>query len=107
MNRRIWRGYTRPENADAYEHLLNTLMFPAIEGMRIPGYRSMEFLRRQTDDQEIEFIWVINFDSTKNLNRLRAEADDPVSVPYAAQRLLIRWDERASLYEMRQSRPQS
>jgi hypothetical protein len=107
MIRRIWRGYTRPENADAYEHLLDTLMFPAIEGMRLPGYRSMELLRRQTDNEEIEFIWVMNFDSTKNLGPLRAEADDPVSVPYAAQKLLIRWDERPSFYEMRQSRPQS
>jgi hypothetical protein len=107
MIRRIWRGYTRPENADAYEHLLDTLMFPAIEGMRLPGYRSMELLRRQTDNEEIEFIWVMNFDSTKNLGPLRAEADDPVSIPYAAQKLLIRWDERPSFYEMRQSRPQS
>ena len=47
----------------------------------------------------------MNFDSTKNLSPLRAEADDPVSVPYAAQKLLIRWDERASFYETRQSRP--
>jgi hypothetical protein len=107
MIRRIWRGYTRPENADAYEHLLDTLIFPAIEGMRLPGYRSMELLRRQTDNEEIEFIWVMNFDSTKNLGPLRAEADDPVSVPYAAQKLLIRWDERPSFYETRQSRPQS
>jgi hypothetical protein len=104
MIRRIWRGYTKPEDADAYEHLLDTLMFPAIEGMRMPGYQSMELLRRQTDD-EVEFIWVMNFDSTKNLSPLRAEADDPVSVPYAAQKLLIRWDERASFYETRQSRP--
>ena len=40
MIRRIWRGYTKPEDADAYEHLLDTLMFPAIEGMRMPGYHS-------------------------------------------------------------------
>ena len=104
MIRRIWRGYTKPEDADAYEHLLDTLMFPAIEGMRMPGYQSMELLRRQTDD-EVEFVWVMNFNSTKNLSPLRAEADDPVSVPYAAQKLLIRWDERASFYETRQSRP--
>ncbi|GLS28551.1 hypothetical protein SAMN04488498_10190 [Mesorhizobium albiziae] len=105
MIRRIWRGYTRPENADAYEHLLDSLMFPAVEGMRLPGYKSMELLRRDTDDGEIEFVWVINFDSTKDLSPLRAEGNDPVSVPRAAQKLLIRWDERATYYDMRQSRP--
>ena len=107
MIRRIWRGYTRPENADAYEHLLDTLMFPAFEGMRMPGYRGMELLRRQTNEEEIEFIWVMNFDSSKDLSPLRAEANDPVSVPHAAQKLLIRWDERASFYEMRQRRPRN
>ena len=105
MIRRIWRAYTNPENADAYEHLLDSLMFPAVEGMRLPGYKSMELLRRQTDDGEIEFVWVINFDTAKDLSPLRTEDNDPVSVPRAAQNLLIRWDERPTYYDMRQSRP--
>jgi antibiotic biosynthesis monooxygenase (ABM) superfamily enzyme len=102
--RRIWRSYTTPTNADAYEHLLETLMFPAIEGLRLPGYQNMELLRRVTGG-EVEFIWVMTFDSTKRLAPLRAEANDPVSVPRAAQQLLTRWDERASFYEMRKPRP--
>lgn len=105
MIKQIWRSYTTPDNADAYEHLLDTLMFPAIEGLRIPGYRNMELLRR-TDESEVEFIWVMNFDGEKNLAPLKAEAIDPVSVPRAAQQLLTRWDERARFYETRQSRPE-
>ena len=101
MITRIWRSYTTPDNADAYEHLLDTLMFPAIEGLRLPGYKNMELLRR-TDDGEVEFIWVMNFETEKDLAPLAA---DPVSVPRAAQQLLSRWDERASFYETRQSRP--
>lgn len=105
MITRIWRSYTTPDNAEAYEHLLDTLMFPAIEGLRLPGYKNMELLRR-TDEDEVEFIWVMNFDNTeKSLAPLKAEAADPVSVPRAAQELLIRWDERASFYETRRSRP--
>jgi len=102
--RRIWRSYTTPEKADAYERLMETLMFPAIEGLRLPGYQNMELLRRVAEE-EVEFIWVMNFDNTKRLSPLKAEANDPVSVPRAAQELLTRWDERASFYEMRQSRP--
>ncbi|MGB3387884.1 MAG: antibiotic biosynthesis monooxygenase [Pseudaminobacter sp.] len=103
MITRIWRSYTTPDNAEAYEHLLDTLMFPAIEGLRLPGYKNMELLRR-TDAGEVEYIWVMNFDTEKNLSPLKAEADDPVSVPRAAQQLLTRWDERASFYETRKSR---
>jgi hypothetical protein len=33
--------------------------------MRLPGYKSMELLRRQTDDGEMEFVWVINFDTAE------------------------------------------
>lgn len=104
MIRRIWRSYTTPNNADAYEHLLETLLFPAIEGLRLPGYRNMELLRR-VSDEEVEFIWVMTFDGSKRFAPLKAEANDPVSVPRAAQQLLTRWDERASFYEMRQALP--
>ena len=31
MIARIWHGYTTPENADAYQHLLQTEILPAIE----------------------------------------------------------------------------
>jgi heme-degrading monooxygenase HmoA len=101
MITRIWRSYTTPDKADAYEHLMDTLMFPAIEGLRLPGYKNMELLRR-IDADEVEFIWVMNFETKKDLAPL---AEDPVSVPRAAQELLTRWDERASFYETRRSRP--
>jgi hypothetical protein len=104
MIRRIWHSYTTPENADAFEHLLEALVFPAIEGLRPPGYQNMELLRRVAGD-EIEFIWVMNFDTTKNSVPSKTELNDPVSVPYAAQKLLTRWDERPAFYEVRQSRP--
>jgi hypothetical protein len=57
--------------------------------MRLPGYKSMELLRRQTDDGEMEFVWVINFDTAEDLSPLRTEDNDPVSVPREAQNLLI------------------
>lgn len=106
MIRRIWRSYTTPDNADAYERLVENLIFPAIEGLRLPGYQNMELLRRVADD-EVEFIWVMNFDASKRPSARKAEAEDHVSVPRAAQELLIRWDERATFYETRQARPQN
>ena len=49
--KRIWHGWTTPENADLYEDLLNSEVFPSIEAKRIPGYRSIELLRRDLDDE--------------------------------------------------------
>ncbi len=36
--KRIWHGWTTPENADAYELLLRREVFPGIEAKEIPGY---------------------------------------------------------------------
>jgi hypothetical protein len=36
---RIWHGWTRPEDADAYERLLKEEIFPGIAEKGVPGYR--------------------------------------------------------------------
>ena len=44
--KRIWRGWTTRENADSYQRLLHETVKPGIEAKQIPGYRSLELLRR-------------------------------------------------------------
>lgn len=39
MIARIWYGYTTPDNADAYEALLKTEIFPGIVARNIAGFR--------------------------------------------------------------------
>ena len=34
---RLWRGWTNPENADRYEELIRTTIFPGILGKTIAG----------------------------------------------------------------------
>jgi heme-degrading monooxygenase HmoA len=104
MIKQIWRSYATPGNAHAYEHLLRVLLLPAYESLRFPGYGGAELLRREGDD-EVEFILVITIDSKEAFQAFRTEMSGPVSVPYAAQKLLIRWDETPSFYEVRQVRP--
>src|SRR4051812_29122691 len=38
MINRVWKGWTSLENADAYETLLLTEIFPRIAARRIPGF---------------------------------------------------------------------
>src|SRR5690348_12628187 len=66
MIKRIWHGYTTLANADAYERLLDTVIFPGIEAKKIPGYRSIELFRRELSD-EVQFTTILTFDSIDNV----------------------------------------
>ena len=46
--KRVWHGW---ENADTYQNLLHNEIFPGIEAKKIPGYKSIELLRRDLDDE--------------------------------------------------------
>ena len=103
MIKRIWHGYTVPENADAYQRLLDTVVFPGIEAKKIPGYRSIELLRREIGD-EIEFTTVMAFDSLDDVIAFQGEEYEAAYVPEAARKILKRWDERSTHHEQVQAR---
>lgn len=103
MIKRIWHGYTTLENADAYERLLDTTVFPGIEAKSIPGYRSIELLRRTAGD-EVEFTTIMTFDSLNNVIAFQGEDYETAYVPDAARKILKRWDERSTHHEQRQIR---
>ena len=42
MVSRIWHGWTTPENADTYENLLKTEIFPGIASKNVSGYRGIQ-----------------------------------------------------------------
>jgi len=80
MIARIWHGYTKPENANAYHELLARKILPGIH--RVKGYHGTYLLRRDLKE-EVEFItltlWAV--------------------VPPEARELLTRFDERSAHYE--------
>ena len=88
----MWRGWTRPEDADAYERFLIDELFPSMQ--RIDGFRRAEVLRRP-DGDEVAFVTLTRFSS---LDAILAFAGDdyerPVLEPRALE-LLSRHDERA------------
>ena len=103
MIKRIWHGFTTPENADTYERLLKDEVFPGIEAMQIAGYRGIELYRRALSD-EVEFTTVMSFDSLENLVAFQGCDYEVAYVPAAAQKVLKRWDARAAHVELRESR---
>ena len=58
--KRVWHGWTTPENAEKYQNLLHNEVFPGIEGRNITGYQSIELFRRDLDD-EVEFVTIMTF----------------------------------------------
>ena len=82
---RLWHGWTTPENADAYEHLLREEVFRGIAARRIAGYRGIELLRR-TSGTEVEFVTLMWFESLDDVRAFAGEAYEQAVVPAAAPR---------------------
>jgi len=101
--KRIWHGWTAPENADIYQRLLHDEVFPGIEAKNIPGYRSIELLRRSLDD-EVEFITIMTFDSIQNVVDFQGKDYQRCYVPDAAQKILKRWNQVSDHYDLEEVR---
>ncbi len=98
MIARLWRGWTRPENADAYESLLRERVLPGLQG--IDGYRGGYVLRQDGTD-EVEFVVFNLFES---LDAVRAFAGPDYTVPVfepEARQLLSKVEPRAFHYEVK------
>jgi antibiotic biosynthesis monooxygenase (ABM) superfamily enzyme len=100
---RIWHGYTRPREADAYEALLSEEIFTGIEDRSIDGFREIQLFRRDLGD-EVEFITIMWFDSWDAVRAFAGEDYEASVVPPAARELLARFDERSQHYEVRERR---
>jgi heme-degrading monooxygenase HmoA len=94
---RIWRGWTAPGDADAYEHFLRTRMFPSIH--RVPGYLGADLLRSDGTD-EIAFVTITRFESLEAVKAFAGEDYERAVVETEARRLLSRFDERSEHYEV-------
>ena len=103
MIKRIWHGWTTPENADIYQQLLHDHVFPSIEAKNIPGYLSIELLRRE-HEVEVEFVVIMAFSSLQNVIDFQGDDYSRAYIPEEARKVLKRWDEHASHYEVKESR---
>ena len=103
MISRIWHGYTRPSEADAYEALLRSEIFTGIEGRAIDGFREIQLFRRDVGG-EVEFVTVMWFDSFDAVRAFAGEDYEASVVPPAARELLAHFDERSRHYEVTERR---
>jgi antibiotic biosynthesis monooxygenase (ABM) superfamily enzyme len=98
MIARIWHGWTRRADAEAYEQLLRNEIFPSIAARNIPGYQGAELFIRENGD-EVEFVTLLRFDSMDAVKEFAgSNASKPVIFP-KAERLIARM-ERARHYRV-------
>lgn len=103
MISRIWRGWTSPEKADAYEALLRTEIFEGIGARKIDGFLGIDLLRRPLAE-EIEFITIMWFSSLRAVQAFAGTDHEAAVVPPAARVLLSRFDARSAHYDVRERR---
>lgn len=103
MIKRIWRGWTDMGNADAYEQLLKSEIFPGIAAKHVAGYRGIELLRRTLPDGDVEFVTIMTFDSLDAVRAFAGEDYETAYVPASARAVLARFDSRAAHYDVRKA----
>jgi antibiotic biosynthesis monooxygenase (ABM) superfamily enzyme len=101
--KRVWYGWTTKENADKYQNILKEEVLPSIEAKNIPGYKEIEVLRFELED-EVEFITIMTFESLQNVIEFQGEDYKRCYVPDVAQKVLKRWDQESTHYELIETR---
>lgn len=100
MIARVWKGWTRSEDADAYERLLREVVYPGLHWLS--GYMGGYILRNDATD-ETEFVTVNLFES---LDAVKSFAGSDYEVPVfepEARRLLSKVEPIARHYEVRKT----
>jgi hypothetical protein len=104
---RVWRGWTTPQNAAAYEAVVRGQVIPGIEAKGVEGFRHIDLMCRPlTDTGEVEFCTIMWFDDLEAIKRFAGEDYEVSHVPAAAQAVLARFDARAAHYEVLDRREQ-
>jgi len=106
MISRVWRGWTTPENAAAYQAIVHGDVIPEIEARAIPGFLSIDLMRRPIEDG-VEFAVIMWFDGLEAVKAFAGEDYDVAYVPERARNVLSRFDERSAHFEVIDRREQT
>ena len=96
---RLWRGWTEPADAAAYERLLTGEIAPAILERGIPGLRELTVLRRLAGEVDGgEVLTAMTFDDLAAVAEFTGGDPRASVVPPSARALLARFDQHSRHY---------
>lgn len=102
---RVWRGWTTKHNAGAYERIVRREVIPGIEARRIPGFRSIDLVRRDRD-HDVEFMTLMWFDTLDSVKGFMGEDYETAHVPPHAREVLAGFDHHSAHYDVLDRREQ-
>jgi heme-degrading monooxygenase HmoA len=102
---RLWRGWAIHQNADTYQRIVRDQVIPGIEARRIPGFRSIDLVRRERE-RDVEFMTLMWFDSLDAVKAFMGEDYEVAHVPAEAQAVLADFDKRSAHYQLLDRRDQ-
>jgi antibiotic biosynthesis monooxygenase (ABM) superfamily enzyme len=94
---RVWYGYTKPQDTDAYEAMLKPELLPGIR--RFAGYRGSYLLRREAGE-EIEFVTILLWDSIDAIRAVAGPDYEAAVIPEERRKYLSRYDAKSAHYEI-------
>jgi len=100
MIARIWHGWTSRENAEKYEKLLREEVLLEIARRSIPGYKGAEIFIREADNDEMEFITFLRFETLDAVKIFAGKDYEQPVIPPECRRLLKRHSERSRHYRI-------
>lgn len=101
---RLWRGWTEPDKALAYEKLLLETIGPAILERGIPGLQDLTVLRR--DPRELdpasggEILTAMTFADLQAVADFTGGSPSASVVPPSAREVLARFDQHSQHYNI-------
>jgi heme-degrading monooxygenase HmoA len=96
MVTRMWRGWTRSEDADRYDRHYRSEVMASLR--QVPGFRGARLLRR-TVGEETEFVSLTFFDDLDAVRSFAGPDHETAVVAAEARQVLIHHDERVAHYE--------
>jgi heme-degrading monooxygenase HmoA len=97
MIARVWRGWARPEDADAYEAHYRSEVMDHLQG--VDGFVEARLLRRPVGD-EVELVSLTFFDDLDAVRRFAGPGYETAVVADAAREVLVRFDETVTHHDV-------
>jgi len=97
---RIWHGWTTHENAEKYEKLLREEVLLEIAKRAIPGYKGAEIFIREAENDEMEFITLLRFETLDAVKIFAGKDYEQPVIPPECRKLLKRHSEKSRHYRI-------
>ena len=102
---RIWHGWTTTENSRRYEEIVRGEVIPAIEARRMPGFLSIDLVRRPVPEGH-EFVTIMWFEDIDSVKAFVGEDHEVAHVPERAREVLSHFDAASTHFEVLDRREQ-